>query len=61
MDKGLNRCWIGTWKDAQNYQLLGKCKSEPQWDTTFYPLNGFNKEKITIISEDGESGTVIYC
>ena len=24
----------GTWKDAQDHQLLGKCKSKPQRDTS---------------------------
>ena len=25
------RWWINTWKDAQHYSLLEKCKSKPQW------------------------------
>ena len=45
MGKGLEQTFLlkrlrtmNMWKDAQHYQLLGKCKSNPQWDIIPYLL-----------------------
>ena len=40
--KDMNFCedikWIvSTWKDDQQEKSLGKCQSNPQWDTILYP------------------------
>ena len=29
---------IGTFKDTQHDNSLGKCKSKPPWDITFYAI-----------------------
>lgn len=28
---------VNTWKDDQQEKSLGKCQSNPQWDTILYP------------------------
>ena len=46
------------WKNVQHHYSSGKCKPQPQWNITPYPLgwpfSKQQKQEITIVGEDME-------
>lgn len=48
-----NKWTVNTWKDDQQEKSLGKCQSNPQWDTVLYPSGCLLlKSKLTSVRED---------